>query len=95
MLMNRILQTGQYMDFALRQMKGDENEEKVFLDTETQVDEFMIKVYQKENNILQDEEEKESSVESLKKSLIQILRNHGQVVVGRIATKKKLLFANF
>ena len=30
MYMNRILKTGQYMDFALRQMEGDENEEKVF-----------------------------------------------------------------
>ena len=58
-------------------MEGDENEEKVFQDMETQVDEFMIKVYQKENNILLDEDDEESSAESPRDSLIQILRNHG------------------
>ena len=44
----------------------------------------MIKVYQKENN-LKDDEEEESSAESPRDSLIQILRNHGQAVMGRIS----------
>ena len=73
-------------------MEGDENEEKVFQDMETQVDEFMIKVYQKENNILLDEENEESSAESPRDSLIQILRNHGQAVMGRISKQKEAFY---
>ena len=44
---------------------------------DSKVDEFMIKVYQQENNILKDEEEEESSAESSRDFLIQILRNYG------------------